>query len=329
MSLMRKLAGGTSLFLAAVLWMQPESGSAQAQDWAPEKPVELVVMAGKGGGADKMARMFKQIIDDNQLSPVPFEPVNMPGENGAEALKHLEENRGSTNIVMVTLNSFYTTPLQNSEIKTKITDFAPIARMAEDTFILWVNKNSGIDSLEKFAVAAKNKGKDWIMAGTGTASEDNLLTVFLNEEFGLSMGYRSFEGGGEVAKELADSKCDSTVNNPSEQEDFYLAGKTTPLAAFTPERLEQFEAVPTFKERGHDMVYFMQRSVVGPPDMPPQALEFYRNLFHEVYESKEWQDYMNRNSLRGQFITGDTLVDYWSREQGAHKKILAAMGKTN
>ena len=79
MSLMRKLAGGTSLFLAAVLWMQPESGSAQAQDWAPEKPVELVVMAGKGGGADKMARMFKQIIDDNQLSPVPFEPVNMPG----------------------------------------------------------------------------------------------------------------------------------------------------------------------------------------------------------------------------------------------------------
>ncbi len=38
---------------------------------------------------------------------------------------------------------------------------------------------------------------------------------------------------------------------------------------------------------------------------------------------------MNRNSLRGQFITGDTLVDYWSREQGAHKKILAAMGKTN
>ena len=157
MSLMRKLAGGTSLFLAAVLWMQPESGSAQAQDWAPEKPVELVVMAGKGGGADKMARMFKQIIDDNQLSPVPFEPVNMPGENGAEALKHLEENRGSTNIVMVTLNSFYTTPLQNSEIKTKITDFAPIARMAEDTFILWVNKNSGIDSLEKFTVAAKKK----------------------------------------------------------------------------------------------------------------------------------------------------------------------------
>jgi putative tricarboxylic transport membrane protein len=329
MSLMRKLVGGASLVLAGLLWFQPGVTPGHAQDWLPEKPVELVIMAGKGGGADKMARMFKQIIDDNQMSPVPFEPVNMPGENGAEALKHLEENSGSTNIVMVTLNSFYTTPLQNSEIKAKITDFAPIARMAEDTFVLWVNKNSGIDTLEKFAAAAKKKGKDWVMAGTGTASEDNLLTIFLNEEFGLSMSYRSFEGGGEVAKELAAGKCDSTVNNPSEQEDIYLDGKTTPLAAFTPERLDQFENVPTFREKGHDMVYFMQRSVVGPPNMPPEALEFYRNLFREVYESKEWQDYMNRNSLRGEFITGDTLVDYWSKEQGAHKKILTAMGKTN
>jgi len=329
MSFMRKLVGGASLALAGLMWFQPGLTSAHAQDWLPEKPVELVIMAGKGGGADKMARMFKQIIDDNQMSPVPFEPVNMPGENGAEALKHLEENSGSTNIVMVTLNSFYTTPLQNSEIKAKITDFAPIARMAEDTFILWVNKNSGIDTLEKFAAAAKKKGKDWVMAGTGTASEDNLLTIFLNEEFGLSMSYRSFEGGGEVAKELASGKCDSTVNNPSEQEDIYLDGKTMPVAAFTPERLDQFEGVPTFREKGHDMVYFMQRSVVGPPNMPPEALEYYRSLFREVYESKEWQDYMNRNSLRGEFITGDTLVDYWSKEQGAHKKILAAMGKTN
>lgn len=329
MSFMRKLVGGTGLVLAALLWLQLDAPPAHAQDWMPEQPVELVIMAGKGGGADKMARMFKQIIEDNQLSPVPFEPINMPGENGAEALKHLEQNSGSSNVVMVTLNSFYTTPLQNSEIKTKITEFAPIARMAEDTFVLWVNKNSGIDSLEKFADAAKKKGKDWVMAGTGSASEDNLLTIFLNEEFGLSMSYRPFEGGGEVAKELAAGKCDSTVNNPSEQEDIYLDGKTTPLAAFTPERLDQFEGVPTFKERGHDMVYFMQRSVVGPPNMPPEALEFYRNLFREVYESKEWQDYMNRNSLRGEFITGDTLVDYWSKEQGAHQKILAAMGKTN
>ena len=122
------------------------------------------------------------------------------------------------------------------------------------------------------------------MAGTGSASEDFLLTVFLNQEFGLSMSYKSFEGGGEVAKELVEGKADSTVNNPSEQEEFYLEGKSAPLSAFTPDRLDMFESVPTFKEGGHDMVYFMQRSVVGPPGMPAEAVEFYRSLFREVYE---------------------------------------------
>ena len=327
MATVARTAAAMILAMAGVVWLG--AWPAASQEWMPEQPVELVIMAGKGGGADKMARMFKEIIDDNQLSPVPFEPVNKPAGNGAEALKYLEQNRGATNIVMVTLNSFYTTPLQNPEIKAKIADFAPIARMAEDTFLLWVNKASGIDSVEKFAAAAKKKGKNWLMAGTGSASEDFLLTVFLNQEFGLSMSYKSFEGGGEVAKELVEGKANSTVNNPSEQEEFYLEGKSAPLSAFTPDRLDMFESVPTFKEGGHDMVYFMQRSVVGPPGMPAEAVEFYRSLFREVYESKEWQDYMNRNSLRGEFLTGDALVSYWAKEQGAHKKILTALGKTN
>src|SRR5262245_44152203 len=212
MATMGRIAAATVLAFVGLLWLGP--WPATSQEWMPEQPVELVIMAGKGGGADKMARMFKEIIEDNQLSPVPFEPVNMPAGNGAEALKYLEQHRGANNIVMVTLNSFYTTPLQNPEIKSKITEFAPIARMAEDMFLLWVSKASGIGSVEQFASAAKKKGKNWLMAGTGSASEDYLLTVFLNEEFGLSMSYKAFEGGGEVAKELIAGKADSTVNNP-------------------------------------------------------------------------------------------------------------------
>jgi putative tricarboxylic transport membrane protein len=42
-------------------------------EWYPSEPVKLVIMAGKGGGADKMARMFAKIIQDEDLSPVPFE----------------------------------------------------------------------------------------------------------------------------------------------------------------------------------------------------------------------------------------------------------------
>lgn len=318
---------GFCLVLALGLGLQ--ATPAEAQGWEPQKPVELVIMAGKGGGADKMARRFKRIIEDEDLSPVPFVPINKPNESGAEALSYMAKNAGNPHVVMVTLNSFYTTPLRRSELGIDINTFTPIGRMAEDTFVLWVNAKSKIQSLDEFLSAAKAKGSDWIMAGTGKSSEDNLLTDFLNAAYGLKMKYVPFKGGGRVAKELVEQRADSTVNNPAEQEDYFLEGKTRPLAAFTPDRLDMFHNVPTFREKGSDMVYFMQRSIVGPPGMKAEAAAFYQELFREVYESKDWQDYMNQASLRGNFLTGDDLKNYWMQERDIHRNLLAKMGEIN
>jgi len=44
--------------------------------WEPQKPVEFVVMAGKGGGADKAVRLIQSIIASEKMAPVPFTPVN-------------------------------------------------------------------------------------------------------------------------------------------------------------------------------------------------------------------------------------------------------------
>lgn len=314
------LAVGLALAAAVI-------ASEGAAAWEPQKPVEFVVMAGKGGGADKMARLFKAIIEWEELSPQPFTPVNKPGESGGEALRYLQEHEGDPHVIMVTLNSFYTSPLRDPDLGVDIARFVPIARMAEDTFVLWVNSESPIQSLEDFIAAAKEKGDEWIMAGTGTASEDNLLTDFLNSAYGLQMKYVPFKGGGAVAKELVAQKADSTVNNPAEQSDFYEEGITRPLAAFTPERLDMFNDVPTFREKGKDMVYFMQRSIVGAPGMSEEAAAFYRKVFRKVYETKEWQDYMNENSLRGTFVTGDALREYWIQERDVHRDLLAATGQ--
>ena len=298
-------------------------------EWFPSKPVEFIVMAGKGGGADKMARLFKKIIDWEELSPFPFVPINKPGGSGAEAMTYLKKKTGDPHVVMITLNSFYTTPLRNPKLKINALAYTPIARMAEDTFLLWVHVDSKIKTLNEFISAVKAKGRKWIMAGTGTASEDNLLTDVLNATYGLQITYRPFKGGGRVAKELATKKADSTVNNPAEQESHHKAGKTRPLAAFTPDRLQMFGSVPTFREKGHNLVYFMQRSIVGPPGISNEAALFYQDLFRQVYESKEWQDYMNQKSLRGGFLTGKNLRSYWAREQDIHRKLLIKMGKIN
>ena len=316
-----------ALTALAALWVSLSLASfVSAADWAPKKPVEFIIMAGPGGGADKMARLMQSVIEKHKLSSKPFIPKNKPGGTGAEALRYLKDHKGDDHVIMVTLNSFYTTPLRQPKLGVDVLTFAPIARMAEDTFLLWVHADTPIQSVDDFVKAAKEKGNEWIMAGTGKSSEDNLLTDFLNSAYDLNMKYVPFKGGGRVAKELAGKHAHSTVNNPSEQLGFYQAKKTRPLAAFTPERLPLFQDVPTFKELGQDFVYFMQRSVVGAPGMSEGAEAYYRKVFSQVYESEEWQDYMKTKSLQGEFLTGADLKKYWVRERDVHQAMLKKMG---
>jgi tripartite-type tricarboxylate transporter receptor subunit TctC len=313
--------GAIIAFGAGTIAASPDAGAA----WKPKKPVVFVVMAGKGGGADKAVRFMQNIIAKHKLSSKPFTPVNKPGGSGAEALVHVKNARDPDHTIMFTLNSFYTTPLRQPKLKVDISTFTPIGRMAEDTFLLWVNKDSGIKNVKQFIKAAKSKGSSWIMAGTGKNSEDNLLTDFLNKAYGLNMKYVPYKGGGRVAKELAGNNAHSTVNNPSEQLGFYKAGKTRALAAFTPVRLPLFPKAPTFKELGKDFVYFMQRTVVGAPGMSKEAATYYRQLFAKIYGSDEWQGYMTKKSLQGGFITGKILMKYWLREKAVHKVMLKKM----
>ncbi len=299
-------------------------GSAGA--WQPNKPIDFVIMAGKGGGADKMARLMQAIVEENKLSPKPLIPINKPGGSGAEALVYLNTASDPNHTIMVTLNSFFTTPLRQPGLGVDIMKFAPIGRMAEDTFILWVHKDKGIKTFEEFLKAAKKAGNNWVMGGTGKAQEDEIITTFLNTHFGLNMKYIPYKGGGSVAKDLAGKQIDSSVNNPSEALGFYEAGTVVPLVAFTDKRLELFPDVPTLKEKGVDFSYYMQRAVVGAPGMSDDALAFYQDLFKRVYDSKKWQDYMKKKALIGAYLTGEPLKEYWKVQLERHRKILKDAG---
>ena len=309
---------------AAAIGFAGLAGTAQA--WEPNKPISFVIMAGKGGGADKMARLMQAIVEENDLAPKPLIPVNKPGGSGAEALVDLNTTGDPNYSIMVTLNSFFTTPLRQPGLGIDIMTFAPVGRMAEDTFILWVHKNEGVSTFDEFLTEAKKRGDGWVMGGTGKNSEDNIITDYLNSNYGLSIKYIPYKGGGTVAKELAGQQITSSVNNPSEALGFYESGDVIPLVAFTDERLPLFPDVPTLKELGGDFSYFMQRAVVGAPGMSDEALAYYSGLFQRIYDSDKWQDYMAKKSLMGAKLDGADLKAYWAVQRDRHEAMLKASG---
>jgi tripartite-type tricarboxylate transporter receptor subunit TctC len=299
---------------------------AVAEDWKPQKPVEMVIMAGQGGGADRLARLFQSIIQKENLASMPILPVNKGGGSGAEALRYLKDKEGDNHVIMATLNSYYTTPLR-TDIGVNIEEFTPIARMALDTFVLWVNADSDIQTLDDYVAAVKASGGEWKMGGTGTGQEDSLVTAMLENEFDIKVTYVPFKGGGDVAKNLVGGHIDSSVNNPSEALGFYQAGKVRPIAAFTPERIAVFPDTPTMGELGHDLVYWMQRSFVAPKGMDPAAVAYYTAMFENLSQSEEWQTYTKEKALMADFLTGDELQAYFLDERSKHADLLGSMGE--
>ena len=312
-----RLISSACLGLAALL-LSPQATLAQ---WQPTQPITFLVMAGQGGGADKAVRLMANTMQQEGLVSVPIEPVNMPGRSGADAMVELQQRQGDDHVIMFTLNSFYTTPMRYPELGLDIENYTPIARMAEDTFVLWVHSDrTDINSIGEFVTAARQKGPEWVMAGTGEGSEDNLLTDFMNVTFGLNMTYKPVKSGGLGAKELVTKSVDSTVNNPSEQNEYFDQGLTKPIVMFTPNRMDTFINSPTLRETGVDFHYYMQRSVVGAPNMSAEAQEFYQNLFKTYFNSPEWQQYRQKNGLRGDFLTGVELKEYWLSEIEKHER---------
>ena len=294
--------------------------------WQPNKPIDFIIMAGKGGGADKMARLMQGIVEKESLAERPLVPVNKSGGSGAEALMAAKSASDPDHTIMVTLNSFYTTPLRQPGLEVDVLTFAPVARMAEDTFLLWVHADTGITTFEQWLDVAREQGSKWVMGGTGSNSEDNIITDFLNTNYGLSMKYIPYKGGGAVAKDVAGKQINSSVNNPSEAIGFWQSGDMVPLVAFTNERLPMFPKVPTLREKGGEFSYFMQRSVVGAPGMSEEARAYYTELFTKVYNSEDWQAYKSKKSLMGDLMSGDQLSDYWRDQRDNHEQILRSSG---
>lgn len=298
-----------------------------AAEWAPKKPVEFIIMAGTGGGADQLARLLQGLIEKKKLSPQPFIPINKPGGSGAEALRYLQDKEGDAHTLLVTLNSFYTTPIIQENLGVDVTKFTPVGRMALDTFLLWVNAESEIKDLKGYGETIKAKGKDWKMGGTGSGQEDSIITAMIEAHFGADITYIPFKGGGTVAKNLIGKHIDSTVNNPAEQMEFYRAGQSRPLVQFTDNRSDAFKDIPTAKELGVDIAYYMQRSINGPPGMPKEAQDFYIDVFKKLYESEEWQKYCTDEGLNcSEWVAGADLMSFHQAQLKRHKELIDKVG---
>ena len=299
--------------------------------WEPTKPIEFVIPAGTGGGADQMARLIAGIADKNKLSPRPLLAVNKSGGAGAEGFLYVKEKKGDPHVIVITLSNLFTTPLHTG-VPFNWKDLTPVARLALDEFILWVNAETPYKTAKEYVAAVKERsqgGNRLKMGGTGSAQEDQIITIQMEQALGVKFTYVPFKGGGEVCVNLVGKHIDSTVNNPIECASHWKAGRVRPLAVFDTARISigNWKDIPTVKEAlGVDIHYLMLRGIFGAPEMPKDALQWYVEFLKKVYDTADFKKYLSDGALKPAFLTGAEYTKWVEENENLHRDLMKKGG---
>lgn len=309
--------------------------SAMAAGWEPTKPVEFVVPAGTGGGADQMARLLQGVIAKNNLMKQPLIVVNKSAGAGAEGFLAIKEAKGDPHKIVITLSNLFTTPLaQGTPFNWK--DLTPVAMLALDQFVLWVNAEMPYKTAKEYLDAVKAGGPNkFKMGGTGAKQEDQIITVAIEKAAGVKFTYLPFKGGGDVAVQLVGKHIDSSVNNPIEAVAQWRAGKLRPLCVFDDTRMPYktkvtetmaWGDIPTCKESGIPTDYVMLRGIFMPAGVTKEQVDFYVDLFKKVRDTAEWKKFMEDGAFNTTFMSGAEYTKWVEKAENVHRELMREAG---
>ena len=306
-----------------------------AAAWEPTKPVEFVVPAGTGGGADQMARLIQGIIVKHKLMKESMVVVNKSGGAGAEGFLDVKEAKGDPHKIIITLSNLFTTPMATG-VPFKWSDMTPVSMMALDQFVLWVNAEKPYKTASEYIAAVKSAGPNKMkMGGTGSKQEDQILTVGIEKATGTKFIYVPFKGGGDVAVQLVGKHIDSSVNNPIEAVAQWRGGQLKPLCIFDGKRSAYttkvtkdmaWSDIPTCKESGFDVEYLMLRGIFMAGGVTAEQSAYFNDVLKKVRETPEWKKFMEDGAFNTTALTGKEYADWVAKEEKRHMDLMKEAG---
>jgi tripartite-type tricarboxylate transporter receptor subunit TctC len=224
-------------------------GAAVAQSY-PTKPVSMIIPFAAGGPTDVLGRMLAQRMSEILGQQVVVE--NVGGAGGMTGSKRVADAApdGYT-LVLGTVGthaqgqSLYKKPLYNA-----ITDFTPVALVAEVPIVLIARKELPVNGLSEFIAYAKANQSKMQYGSAGAGSATHLGCVLLNYLAGIDVTHVPYRGTGPAMQDLQGGRIDYLCEVISTAKPQIDGGTVKAIAIMTKERSRALPNVPTALEQG-------------------------------------------------------------------------------
>lgn len=260
-----------SLVMTSVSALMALSQTALAQDF-PSRPVSMVVAAAAGGPID----VFTRIIAE-RMSPALGQRVtveNVGGGGGTLGGQRVVRAAPDGYTTLLGTIATHTNPQLHIEkrLYDPVTDFAPVALIAEIPLILITRKDFPANTFEEFvAYAKKNQGTmNYGSAGVGSAA--HLGCVMLDQALGTKITHVPYRGTGPAMQDLLAGRLDFICDIAVTAVQNIKSGNVKGLANLSNSRSSVLPDLPTASEKGFPSVQAYTWTAVFAPKGTPEPV---------------------------------------------------------
>jgi tripartite-type tricarboxylate transporter receptor subunit TctC len=262
---MRKLMFGVAMTVAAALSSLATTASAQE---FPSRPLTMIIPFAAGGPTDVLGRVIAARMSEILGQNVIIENIGGAGGMTGSARVAQSKPDGYT-MVLGTVGThaqgqtLYKRPLYNA-----VTDFTPVALIAEVPIVLIAKKDLPADNLKDFIAYAKQNQDKMSFGSAGAGSATHLGCVVLNTAMGVKITHVPYRGTGPAMTDLQGGRIDYLCEVVSTAKPQIDGGTVKPIAMLTKQRSPALPNVPTAIEQGLQVEAYTWNAIFLPKGAP-------------------------------------------------------------
>src|ERR1700674_567056 len=256
-----------------------------AEDAYPSHAIVFINPFPPGGAADVGGRPLAAVLEPIVQKPCVIETkAGAAGALGAQFAASAKAD-GYTLLLHITSISGFAEvdKLFGRQPKFTRTDFIPIARFVADPCVLLVNDKQPYKTLKDLTEDAKKRPDEIIFSSSGLYGALHIPTaLYMKAAGGLKLRHLPTNGGGPALTAFLGNNSQVLVSSISASLAQIKGGKGRPLAMFGAQRSKALPDVPTMKELGYDIEYYLWVGVFAPKGTPDKVVNYLRQAINKA-----------------------------------------------
>ena len=313
-------------FMLALLVASP----AVAQEPFPSRTITMVNPFPPGGQVDLTARPLASALERVLKQPVVL--TNKSGAAGAVGMHSVSIAKPDGYTIVMTVPAISTLPevdkLFGRTPNFTRADFAPLARINADPTILVVNADLPYKSVAELLADAKKRPNEIVYSSSGPYGASHVPTeMLLHAAGGLKMRHLPTTGGGPATTAVLGNHAAFWMSTTGPAAPHVKSGKFRALAVSSASRHVHYPDVPTLKELGYDVEYYLWCGLFAPKNTPPAVMTALRDAVRKAVQDAEFKGAMDKIQVPIAYQDAEEFRAWWDADSARLAEAIKRIGK--